>query len=452
MSKTPEIKIPDFVVPEAHDYDLIDINFLKKIQGNPLGKTDLEKLKNSISSEGLRELPILSFDPKTERILLGEGNHRVEALRQLGYTHVPVRTERSSISKDTLGSKKFKNPANFLGHDPWMPESTYVPANLPASKFFPEETKNKVILPEEVKNKIISSKKQLTPNEEVKKYLAEKLARAKEMGFDTENVYYHGTHSKDFNEFKSGLANNGRGIFFTQDPYKATAYATNDQAIAPQNARIIPTFIKGTLFDPENKEHLNKLNTLLKDKSDFPEQFRPLSSKELKTAYNSEKLTSALEQLGFTGRIFGKGKISSGYTDPNTFDWIPTTGQDEVIVFNPKNIRSKFAKFDPAMSESSDISSLASRGSSLENKILNRAFTGAGLYGIGSDIKQGNLVDAAVSAAQMGVPKLGIAGSAFLDLLRPTEMMNKEQAAEDELPNDERIQKFKKLKKLFEEK
>lgn len=451
MSKTPEIKIPDFVVPEAHDYDLIDINFLKKIQGNPLGKTDLEKLKNSISSEGLRELPILSFDPKTERILLGEGNHRVEALRQLGYTHVPVRTERSSISKDTLGSKKFKNPANFLGHDPWMPESTYVPANLPASKFFPEETKNKVILPEEVKNKIISSKKQLTPNEEVKKYLAEKLARAKEMGFDTENVYYHGTDvNTPFNSFKP----EERGTFFSKSPNFTEEFSLKNAEFGDPNKyapRTIPVYLRTkNTFDYENPKHTTKLANYIWDKShkhifdywpdDFEKPDKQKAIENLKSAFKSgdwdeiEQYSKEIKELGF-----------DSYN-------VKEASKKNIAVFEPKNIRSKFAKFDPAMSESDDIAALTSKGASLENKILNRAFTGAGLYGIGSDIKQGNLVDAAVSAAQMGVPKLGIAGSAFLDLLRPTEMMNKEQAAEDELPNDERIQKFKKLKKLFEEK
>lgn len=73
------------------------IEFLQNHRGNKIGRTDIEALKKSISEEGLREPLILVYDPKTQKIKLGEGNHRLEALRQLGYTHAPTRLERSSI-------------------------------------------------------------------------------------------------------------------------------------------------------------------------------------------------------------------------------------------------------------------------------------------------------------------------------------------------------------------
>lgn len=75
----------------------LPIEFLSQYKGNTLGKTDLEALKKSIQEQGLDEPLILSFDPETSKIKLGEGNHRLEALRQLGYTNAPVRGYRSSI-------------------------------------------------------------------------------------------------------------------------------------------------------------------------------------------------------------------------------------------------------------------------------------------------------------------------------------------------------------------
>lgn len=55
-----------------------------------------------------------------------------------------------------------------------------------------------------------------------------RMARAKEMGFDTENVLYHGT-GKDFQEFDPGTRGNGtrRNIYLTDNPEIADIYANS---------------------------------------------------------------------------------------------------------------------------------------------------------------------------------------------------------------------------------
>lgn len=90
----------------------LDVNFLKQMQGNELGKTDINKLKDSISKEGLNEPVILTFDPKTKRAILGEGNHRVEALNQLGYSKVPTRMYRGTVDESEGTAIPFKMPAD----------------------------------------------------------------------------------------------------------------------------------------------------------------------------------------------------------------------------------------------------------------------------------------------------------------------------------------------------
>ena len=136
-------RVPNFTAPRQGQYgdqhDLLDINFLKQIQGNPTGHKDVDALKSSIQNEGLKELPIMSFDPQTKSLKLGEGNHRVEALRQLGYTHVPVISQRGGY-----GGKHFPE-LNFKGLDPNNPNGSYVPADLPARHWMPQSMKDKYL-------------------------------------------------------------------------------------------------------------------------------------------------------------------------------------------------------------------------------------------------------------------------------------------------------------------
>lgn len=104
----------------------LPIEFLEKYKGNALGKTDIEALKKSIQEEGLREPLILSFDPNTKRIKLGEGNHRLEALKQLGYTHAPVRASRSYVEDPTFPQVSIKPSTDRI--DP-----SYYPADMKPS-------------------------------------------------------------------------------------------------------------------------------------------------------------------------------------------------------------------------------------------------------------------------------------------------------------------------------
>lgn len=104
----------------------LPIEFLEKYKGNALGKTDIEALKKSIQEEGLKEPLILSFDPDTKRIKLGEGNHRLEALRQLGYTHAPVRASRSYVEDPRFPQVLIKPSTDRI--DP-----SYYPADIKPS-------------------------------------------------------------------------------------------------------------------------------------------------------------------------------------------------------------------------------------------------------------------------------------------------------------------------------
>lgn len=65
---------------------MVDVEFLSRRKGNPLRK-DIEKLKDVIRrGEKIFDIPI--YDVKTHKV--EEGNHRVEAFRQLGIKSIPV--------------------------------------------------------------------------------------------------------------------------------------------------------------------------------------------------------------------------------------------------------------------------------------------------------------------------------------------------------------------------
>lgn len=107
----------------------LDIDFLKQHSGNALGKTDIEALKQSIQKEGLKEPLIMSFDPKTQRMVLGEGNHRLEALRQLGYKKAPTRMYRGWVEGSRGKPFKIKPSGDNI-------DKSYYPADASPSEIF----------------------------------------------------------------------------------------------------------------------------------------------------------------------------------------------------------------------------------------------------------------------------------------------------------------------------
>jgi hypothetical protein len=82
-------------------------------------------LQDSIKTQGLREPGIVQFDPKSGRIVLGEGNHRVHALAALGYTHAPVRAVRGWVPED----EGIPHPTAHLAN-----EHGYIPADMSPHK------------------------------------------------------------------------------------------------------------------------------------------------------------------------------------------------------------------------------------------------------------------------------------------------------------------------------
>lgn len=72
---------------------------LAGMHGNATDRRGVDRWKERLQSgEGFTDPVMVEFDPATKRAVVGEGNHRVEAAKELGISHVPARVVRSRIS------------------------------------------------------------------------------------------------------------------------------------------------------------------------------------------------------------------------------------------------------------------------------------------------------------------------------------------------------------------
>jgi hypothetical protein len=159
---------------------------------------------------------------------------------------------------------------------------------------------------------------------------AARMQRAAEQGFDVDNILYHGT-TDDFESFdidKAGKNDSGwygKGVYLTPDTDTASAYAQYqefaDRTGAP-GANVIPVYarLKNPYYWPENR-------------------------KAALTTEESQLIRDELMAQGYDGVI-----VSNKYADPKY------QRNYETIAFDPTNIRSRFAAFDPAKRSSANLS------------------------------------------------------------------------------------------------
>lgn len=183
-----------------------------------------------------------------------------------------------------------------------------------------------------------------------------RMARAKEQGFDTDNIYYHGT-DKDFDYF----SDKNLGTYFSGS--KDYGYM---QAQA-EGRQVIPAFLK------IKKPYVAKTQS------------------EIETARNNPKLVNKLKSQGYDSITWvsdkDKTKGRSGWGNDRS----------QVFVFDPSNIRSVNAVFDPSKQASSAM---------LATRVVPTAT--AGLLGL-SALGQSNDATASPISAFSGVggPLLG---------------------------------------------
>lgn len=175
-----------------------------------------------------------------------------------------------------------------------------------------------------------------------------RMARAREMGFDTDQVLYHGTgrdveafdlsKARDLEGRKRNLGNGAGKVYLHSDQVAASNYAMD----APRrklgsDPNVMPLYVRGELADDAVwQDAFNRLS------GGRPSYDSTLSMKERDEIIR--RVDDELKQQGYAG-------IQTRYRNPDGS--IAEIGQ--TAVFDPTNIRSVNAAFDPANSSSANL-------------------------------------------------------------------------------------------------
>lgn len=156
---------------------------------------------------------------------------------------------------------------------------------------------------------------------------ASRTARARDMGFDMDAPLYHGT-DQNIDAFRTNDGWYGNGVYATRSPQQAEYYTRRTAAQAKggtDNApNIMPLVARGRLAPVEEYQALVREN--------MPR------GKWTKAGEDNavRRAQQELERRGYAG-------IDAGGLD------------EEVVVFDPSNVRSRFAAFNPARSGERDL-------------------------------------------------------------------------------------------------
>ena len=207
-----------------------------------------------------------------------------------------------------------------------------------------------------------------------------RMKRAEEMGYTGS---YHGTgnvfKSVDKGRFGTGIDAYGEGFYSTTNPTRADRYAPKNQSFPEysEGANIIPTMVsKNNLFDTNEKagDSVLRIAKIFEDpSSDFSVEYKDYGKNSLpgvfikglvgegkSTNIKSMFLDPELKKVDVLTKLintFGKKNSSEilkkagydGLISPEAF------GEKTYLTFDPSNVRSKFARFDPMLSKSKNL-------------------------------------------------------------------------------------------------
>jgi len=147
-----------------------------------------------------------------------------------------------------------------------------------------------------------------------------RMQRANNQGFDTDRVLYHHTDADNIEEFvPSAKGKLGAGIYTSPNPQYGERYADN----ATGTANVLPLYARGPIAKAADIDAASSLSRdMLSAKG------RPFGAQEWKATTNN-----ILKEQGFTGKEVA----------------------EEVSIFDPENVRSVNAAFNPNKSDSKNI-------------------------------------------------------------------------------------------------
>lgn len=151
-----------------------------------------------------------------------------------------------------------------------------------------------------------------------------RLSRAKEMGFNVDNPVYHGTTANIDNGFiPSEFGKMGKGVYFSTSPKRASVYAEGE---AGKN---IKSFIRGKVASIKDSSEASEIARLELKNTGIFEKYPPREANSIW----KEKTNQILKDKGFSARNI----------------------DDEILVFDPKDIRSANSPFNLDDVNSSDL-------------------------------------------------------------------------------------------------
>jgi cytochrome c556 len=211
---------------------------------------------------------------------------------------------------------------------------------------------------------------------------ASRMGRAKEMGFDTDRTLYHGTSTPDnfesFRPSKDGYNELGTGAyFFDKTDAPGLGYYSGEVG-QRDHGRVIPTYAKGGDYFDFGKFRDRQTNARERMLNEAVDRFAERNTLGY-TAADKELIRTlfddALARRGDINPLLKEAGYVGGF---DKYSQMP----DQVVIFDPKNVRSKFATFDPSRTDSPDIMAANAPGAalplaaaqSLYDKLPERAF------------------------------------------------------------------------------
>lgn len=168
-----------------------------------------------------------------------------------------------------------------------------------------------------------------------------RMDRAKEQGYDIDTPYFHGSQDGRFEEFnRSGSGELGKGVYLSKEYKIADDYSRPQYgAPRPEHGDVKTVLVKGKMAEIDRQEYLDL-------RSKYMNQLQAENNGEWKGEFYNKAVDMTenyYKQQGYSGLSLNN----------------PTLGQshmyDQSVIFDPKNIRSTNAKFDPANADSSSL-------------------------------------------------------------------------------------------------
>ena len=331
--KYPDVEIDVYGSPDR-GYELGKIKVPKDKQGSGLGTQVMNDLVEAADAEGAR----ISLTPDTS--FGGTSVSRLKDFyKRFGFVENKGKNKdfstRNTMYRDPTAMANASKSAGALTVAADVAERGNTLIDMLKSGRAADITDNMLDMGDSVKNTQLNQ--YLFQNYDLPMDEASRMARAQEMGFNVNDVQYHGTapsiysdekFSPDITAFRPSVKGQlGAGVYVTPDITKADKFA---RAIDVN---------KGDL-DFNNK-------FIFKGGSVLPVYIRspnPASLKEMRNAQYGLENVSGYRDLSARGTKALSDEGFTGVKDGN-----------EENVFDPKNIRSINARFDPRLSHLSNL-------------------------------------------------------------------------------------------------